>query len=97
MIIKLKKFGTLLLSRPVSKEALNALEPVLSDVNADENIEIDFSGVLTFSPSWGDEFLSPLIDRFGDRLILMPSDNLSVCATLKILQEVNKRPFNIKS
>ena len=97
MIIKLKKFGTLLLSRPVGKEALNALEPALSDVNADENIEIDFSGVLTFSPSWGDEFLSPLADRFGDHLTLMPSDNLSVHATLKVLQEVNKRPFNIKS
>ena len=63
----------------------------------DENLEIDFRGVLTLSPSWADEFLSPLLNELGDRLALLPSDNLSVHATLKILAEVNKRPFKIKA
>ncbi|MEK7586918.1 MAG: hypothetical protein AAB453_03565, partial [Patescibacteria group bacterium] len=59
-------------------------------------LEVDFFGVLTLSPYWTDEFLSPLLNQLGDRLILLPSDNLSVQATLKILVEVNKRPFRIK-
>lgn len=61
-----------------------------------EELEIDFFGVLTLSPSWADEFLSPLLNQFGDRLILLPSDNLSVQATLRILREANKKPFRIK-
>ena len=73
------------------------MQPTLRELSKDEELEIDFSGVLTFSSSWADEFLSPLLDQLGDRLILLPSDNLSVHATLRILQEVNRRSFKIKS
>ena len=96
MRIELKKFGTMLLSRQTGSEAFKALQSTLRDITPDEVLEIDFSGVFTFSPSWGDEFLSPLLTELGDRLIFLPSDNLSVHATLKILAEVNKRPFKMK-
>jgi hypothetical protein len=49
------------------------------------------------SPSWADEFLSPLHNLLGDRLVILPSDNLSVQATLRILKEVSKQPFRVKS
>ena len=93
MRIELRKFGTTLISRQAGLEALKAFQPTLQDIKPDENLEIDFSGVSTFSPSWGDEFLSPLLDQFGDNLVLLPSDNMSVQATLKLLQEINKRSF----
>ena len=96
MRILLKKFGDLLLSRELGSEALKAFQPTLRELSPDEELEIDFSGVLTLSPSWADEFLSPLFNQLDDKLILLPSDNLSVHATLKILTEVNKRPFKIK-
>ncbi len=96
MRLQLEKFGKTLLSRELGSEALKAFQPTLRDVSYDEKLEIDFSGVLTLSPSWADEFLSPLLNQLGDRLILLPSDNLSVHATLKILQEVNKREFKMK-
>ena len=70
MNIELKKFGTTLLSRQTGREAFLALQPFLKDVKEDEVIEVDFDGVLTFSPSWGDEFLTPLLKIYGDRLIL---------------------------
>ena len=95
MIIQLKKIGTTLIGRPAGKEALNAIKPALGDIGPDENVEIDFSGVLTFSPSWGDEFLSSLFDKFGDRLILMPSDNPSVKASLEIIEKTSRVKFNI--
>lgn len=94
MRLKLEKFGTTLISRELGSEAFKALQPTLRDLPQGEDLEIDFSGVLTLSPSWADEFLSPLLDQLGERLILLPSDNMSVQATLKILEEVNKRPFN---
>ena len=96
MIIQLKKFGATLTSRQLGKEALAAFMPSLSGVGETEIIEVDFDGVNTFSPSWGDEFLTPLVKKYGERLILKRSDNPSVIATLKLLEEVNGYRFSIK-
>lgn len=97
MKLQLEKFGKTLISRELGSEAFKALQPTLREFSKDEKLEIDFSGILTLSPSWADEFLSPLLDQLGDRLIILSSDNLSVHATLRILQEANKRQFNIKA
>jgi hypothetical protein len=94
MKIEIKKFGTLLTSRQLGKEALAAFEPLLKSVASDEEILIDFDGTMTFSPSWGDEFLTPLVKRYGDRLRLMSTDNPSVIATIETLEEANKLKFN---
>ena len=96
MKLQLEKFGKTLISRELGSEAFKAFQPTLRELSKDEELEIDFSGVLTLSPSWADEFLSPLLNQLDDRLILLSSDNLSVHATLRILQEANKRPFKIK-
>lgn len=97
MKLQLEKFGKTLISRELGSEAFKAFQPTLRDLSKDEELEIDFSGVLTLSPSWADEFLSPLLNQLNGKLILLPSDNLSVHATLRILQEVNKQPFKIKT
>jgi hypothetical protein len=96
MKLKLEKFGTTLITRELGSEAFKALQPTLRELPQGEELEIDFSGVLTLSPSWADEFLSPLLVQLGERLVLLPSDNLSVQATIKILQEANKQTFKFK-
>ena len=96
MKLQLEKFGKTLISRELGSEAFKAFQATLHQVPKDEDLEIDFSGVLTLSPSWADEFLSPLLTELGDHLILLSSDNLSVHATLRILEEANKRSFKIK-
>lgn len=88
MKIELIKFGDLLTSRQDGKEALAAIEPQLQTLTKDSPIEIDFSGVITFTPSWADEFVTKLVDRFGDRVLLLNTQNPSVIATLKILKEL---------
>ena len=93
MIIELKKFGTTLISRQTGREAFAALQPILRDVKSDENVEVDFDGVLTFSPSWGDEFLTPLLNTYGDRLSLKNTNNPSVQATLDMLQRIIGKEF----
>ncbi len=93
MRIELKKFGTTLISRQAGKDAFLALQSVLIDLKADENLEVDFAGVITFSPSWGDEFLTPLLNSLGDRLVLFPGKNTSVEATIDLLEKTQKKKF----
>ena len=97
MKLQLVKFGETLISRELGSEALKAFQTTLRELPKDEELEIDFSGVLTLSPSWADEFLSPLLNQLNDKIVLLSSNNLSVHATLKILQEANKRSFRTKS
>jgi hypothetical protein len=86
MRIELKKFGTVLTSRPAGKEAYLAAKAYSLPKDGDEKIEIDFSGVMVLTPSWADEFFAPLFEQFGERVSLLPSDNSSVKATLEILK-----------
>ena len=95
MTIELKKFGATLISRQTGREAFLAFNPVLKNLKDGENIAVNFDGVITFSPSWGDEFLTPLLEKYGSRLALINTNNPSVRATLEILEETANKKFNI--
>ena len=94
MKIYLKKFGTLLVSRQAGKEAWAAFLPSLSEVGSDEKIEVDFEDVVTFSPSWGDEFLTLLRAKYGERVIYLNTENPSVKATLELLEKISKEKIS---
>ena len=96
MIVYLKKFGTTLNSRQFGRESLAAFKPSLEGIKEKEKIIVDFEGVVTFTPSWGDEFLGFLFNEFGERLILKNTKNPSVQATLKLLQGVYKKEFRVE-
>jgi len=85
MIINLKKFGTTLVSRPSGKEAYLAFMPTLRECKQGEIIEVDFEGVEVLTPSWADEFLTPLVNLYGRNVSLENTDNPSVLESLKIL------------
>lgn len=87
MIISLKKFGATLISRPSGKEAWLAFQPVLNEIPESEEIVVDFTDVVVLTPSWTDEFLTPLYKRFANRVKLLNTDNPSVSATLTILSK----------
>ncbi len=93
MTIFLKKFGTTLNGRQFGKESFAAFSSSLRNIKEKEEVVIDFEGVITFTPSWGDEFLNPLLKRFGKRLIFKNTENPSVQATLKLLGEIYKKPL----
>lgn len=93
MTIHVTKFGSVLTSRQAGKEAYEAFLPTLSGLNDRENILVDFDGVSSFSPSWGDEFLTPLQKRFGDRLTLKNITNPSVSLTITTLERSNGSKF----
>ncbi len=94
MKIELKKFGTTLTSRDSGREAFKVIEPLLKDLREGEDVMIDFSGVNTFSPSWGDEVLVNLVRNTKNRVIFLNTENISVKETLKLLSEINKIDFH---
>ena len=96
MLIQLSKFGTTLTSRDSGKEAYSAIQPLLSELSINDELILNFDGVNTFSPSWADEFLTPLHKKYGERLVLQPTQNLSVKTTLNLLAEINKINFIVR-
>ena len=97
MNIELKKFGTTLTSRQFGKEAFLAFSPQLNETADNEAVEIDFAGVNTFAPSWADEFLTPLLAKYQEKLILTNTNNPSVKATIEILEQTNNVKFIVKN
>lgn len=84
MKIRLSNYGEMLMSHPAGREAfLSAEAYLLSALKADEPIEVDFDGVDVLPPSWADEFITSLKEKYGTRVILLKSDNPSVIASLK--------------
>lgn len=84
MNIELKKFGEVLVSRPAGKEAYLAAKAYSLPKDPSTPLVVDFTGVRVFSPSWADEFLTPLRRDFPN-VTFTHTDNLSVKATLNIL------------
>lgn len=93
MTINITKFGSVLTSRQAGKESYAAFLPTLNSLNSKEGILVDFAGVISFSPSWGDEFLTPLQQQFGGRLKLKNTTNPSVALTITTLEKINGYKF----
>ncbi len=87
MRIEIKKFGDKLVSRPAGREAYLALESYnIKDLPEDELIEIDFEGVKALTPSWADEVITKIAQKFKNTK-LVNTENVTVQATLKTLRE----------
>jgi hypothetical protein len=87
MKIELKKFGDMLISRPAGREAYLIMSVYLTrDINKDELIEIDFSGIKVLAPSWADEVITKITKDFNN-VKFLNTENSSVQATLKALRE----------
>ncbi|MGQ0504931.1 MAG: STAS-like domain-containing protein [Myxococcaceae bacterium] len=86
MRIAVRKFGEVLTSRPAGRDAGQSIKAYFRPKDH-EPVELDFDGVLAVGPSWLDEVLTLLRAEFGEtRVICLPSDNVSVIESLKILR-----------
>lgn len=85
MRVEIRKFGTILVSRPAGREAFLAAKAYTLHPKADETIELDFNGVDVMAPSWADEFISGIKQNYPNRIITLPSKNSSVIESLKML------------
>ncbi|MBI4599318.1 DUF4325 domain-containing protein [Candidatus Uhrbacteria bacterium] len=54
-----------------------------------EALELDFEGVDALTPSWADEFVTPLREEWGDMLHCVNTQSPSVKATLEFLKQIH--------
>lgn len=83
MLIELKKFGDILTSREAGREALSAFLPTLKSVDKNEKITIDFQGVSVLTPSWADEFIRPILEKYDKKVSFTHDTNPSVKAAMR--------------
>ena len=83
-IIQVRKFGTVLISRPAGLEAFRAIRPTL---DSSQSVVVNFEGVSSVTSGWLDEFLMNLAEYFSGRVELLPTENASVRAMLPILAQ----------
>src|ERR1035437_2868492 len=96
MHVYVKKFGDILTSHQSGREAYAAFLPTLNELSKNDELVLDFEGVEVFSPSWADEFLTPLLRDLGQRLILTATENASVKLTIETPEEILKRRFAVR-
>ena len=85
MILELRKIGSVLDSRPAGREALLAIRPQLQGA---KEIEIDFTDVNVLTPSFADEFITPLVEEYGEHISFRHTgSNITVGKTLAFLAE----------
>lgn len=85
MRIYLEKFGRRLTSRESGREAALAFQAQGIIPKDDQDVTLDFEAVEVLNPSWADEFISPLLDKYKDRVKFVNVTNPSVKATLEFL------------
>lgn len=88
MKIELKKFGTMLISRPAGKDAFLSFKAYQIPPSMLETIELDFTGVQVLAPSWLDEFVSGIRESFPEnKVVYLPTKNASVIQSIKTIEE----------
>ena len=96
MRIEIKKFGDILTSRPAGKEAYLSASAYILPKNSSEEIILDFADVKVLSPSWGDEFISKIVEEYPGKVSCENTENLSVQATIQLLEKLNGITFTKK-
>ena|SRR3989338_5017851 len=96
MRIFVKKFGDVLTSRQSGREAYAAFSATIQQLGEHEEILLDFEGVSVLSPSWADEFLTPLLGELGQRLALTTIENPSVTLTIDTLEGILGKKFALR-
>ena len=89
MLITMSKIGAKLDSRPSGREAFLAMQPTIRAVKEEETLTLDFSGVDLLTPSFADEFVTPLVETYGKKRVELRNtqSNASVRETLAFLSE----------
>ena len=77
----------MLLSRPSGKEDAAIMLSSFKPKTKEELIELDFTGVQVVAPAWLDEVLTSLKEAYGERVVCLASDNLSLIESIKVLQK----------
>ena len=91
MRIKMQKFGILLNSRPAAREASLRLVQMINGAGRKDGVVLDFEGVEILTPSYADELLRSLRDKYGSDKVHVENANTEAVRTT--LDAVEKLQF----
>jgi hypothetical protein len=60
---------------------------VFKEMNAGDDIVLDFNGIKVLAPSWADEFITALKKEYSNNVQFINTENPSVKASLKTILE----------
>lgn len=86
MTLQVKKYGSILTSRPAGREA--ALSCLAYDLNNDKSVglTLDFTEVLVMTPSWLSEFVQTLKEKGIGSVSFLPSENPTVTSSIEFIE-----------
>jgi hypothetical protein len=86
MVISVKNFGDILMSRPAGREAFFMAKAYAfrdKDVKEEDDIILDFDEIKVLAPSWADEFILGIKSEYSNNIRCINTENPSVKASLK--------------
>lgn len=85
MTIQMLKFNTVLNGRPSAKEAVLRIQQIINGSVATEDVILDFSGVEILTPSFADELLHGLGEKYGPDKVKVINTSQAVSETIKVI------------
>ena len=83
MIIQMSKFNTVLNGRPSGKEAASRIQQIVNGSTERENVVLDFAGVEVLTPSYADELLRTLREKYGADKVEIMNTSKAVAETIR--------------
>ena len=89
MKVQMEKFGKLLNGRPAAREAFLRLVQIINGSGTSEGVVVDLSGVEILTPSYADELLRSLREKYGsDKVSVENAETEVVRSSLEATQNV---------
>jgi len=85
MIVQMLKFNTVLNGRPSAKEVVLRIQQIVNGSAEKEDVVIDFNGVEILTPSFADELLHGLREKYGQEKVKIINTSPAVSETIKII------------
>ncbi len=83
MTIQMSKFNTVLNGRPSAKEAALRIQQIVNGSAEREDVVLDFTGVEVLTPSYADELLRALREKYGTDKVKIINTSKAVAETLQ--------------
>ena len=87
------KFGTLLNSRPSAREDFLRMVQIINGSGEKEGVVLDFEGVEIMTPSYADELMSSLKQKYGQDKVSV--ENVKTMAVKDTLEAIQNEPRKV--
>lgn len=83
------KFNTVLNGRPSAKEAASRIQQIVNGSAEREDVVLDFAGVEVLTPSYADELLRTLKEKYGSEKVRIINASNAVVETFNAVASVS--------